>query len=421
MDLNRRSLMAAGAGLGLAGAGAGGAMAAPRGVPRQEQATLSLENGTERPQTDAIQQALDRSAESGAPVILPPGRFVTGSLKLSGGTKLIGAHGATHLIACDPEALIGGTSLAAVRLEGLVLDGEGIAEHLVRLEGCGGLVTDCTIKGARETGLFALDSRDLVISFNRISNCLNNGLQIWRSVVGRDGTQVVSNRIEGIRALGGGSGENGNGINVFRADEVQVSGNAIRDCAYSAVRGNSSSNIQIIANTCRQLGEVAIYSEFGFEGAVIAQNVVDGAASGIAVTNFNEGGRLASVQGNLVRNLKRRHNEPVDKRGEGIAVEADTVVSGNVIEEAEAAGILIGWGPYMRNVAATGNVIRNAEIGIGITSDLEAGACLVSGNMISGARKGAIRAFERSKLVGADLALEETLTERVRISGNVAA
>ena len=47
---------------------------------------------------------------------------------------------------------------------------------------------------------------------------------------------------------------------------------------------------------------MAIYSEFGFEGAVIADNVVDGAGNGISVTNFNEGGRLASVRGNIVRN-----------------------------------------------------------------------------------------------------------------------
>ena len=33
---------------------------------------------------------------------------------------------------------------------------------------------------------------------------------------------------------------------------------------------------------------------------------VDGAALGISVTNFNEGGRLAVVQGNLIRNLKTK-------------------------------------------------------------------------------------------------------------------
>ena len=36
---------------------------------------------------------------------------------------------------------------------------------------------------------------------------------------------------------------------------------------------------------------------------VIANNIVDGAALGVSVTNFDEGGRLAVVQGNLIRNL----------------------------------------------------------------------------------------------------------------------
>ena len=66
----------------------------------------------------------------------------------------------------------------------------------------------------------------------------------------------------------------------------------------------------MIANSCARLGEVALYAEFGFEGALIANNLVDTAATGISVTNFNDGGRLAVVQGNLVRNLFRREDEP---------------------------------------------------------------------------------------------------------------
>ena len=83
----------------------------------------------------------------------------------------------------------------------------------------------------------------------------------------------------------------------------------IADCAFSAVRCNSASNAQIIANNCRKIGEVALYAEFSFEGAVIANNLVDEAATGIEVTNFKEGGRLATVQGNIIRNLFRREHE----------------------------------------------------------------------------------------------------------------
>src|SRR5205814_1615437 len=84
-----------------------------------------------------------------------------------------------------------------------------------------------------------------------------------------------------------------------------------------------------------------LYAEFGFEGALIASNTVDGAAIGISVTNFNEGGRLAVVQGNLVRNLLPRRpggTDPGDGAGIGIYVEADSAVSGNVVENAPTAG-----------------------------------------------------------------------------------
>ena len=60
-------------------------------------------------------------------------------------------------------------------------------------------------------------------------------------------------------------------------------------------RLSKSTNIQIVGNTVHNAGETALYSEFGFEGAVIASNIVDGAQTGVSVTNFNEGGRLAVV------------------------------------------------------------------------------------------------------------------------------
>jgi uncharacterized secreted repeat protein (TIGR03808 family) len=201
---------------------------------------------------------------------------------------------------------------------------------------------------------------------------------------------------------------------------VLVSGNRICECAYSAIRANAASNIQMVGNSCARIGEVALYAEFGFEGALIASNLVDGAASGIAVTNFNEGGRLAIVQGNLIRNLVRREAEPVDKRGEGISVEADAVVSANVVENAPSAGIVVGWGKYMRDVAVTQNLIRGARIGIMVTSDREAGSCLVSQNMISGAKEGAIRAMTLGVPVGPDLASEAPAGSRVSVAGNLA-
>jgi uncharacterized secreted repeat protein (TIGR03808 family) len=244
---------------------------------------------------------------------------------------------------------------------------------------------------------------------------------VWRSEAGEDGSIVASNRIARIRADGGGTGQNGNGINVFRAAGVLVNGNRISDCAYSAIRANAASNVQMIANACARLGEVALYAEFAFEGALIANNLVDTAATGISVTNFNEGGRLAVVQGNLLRNLFRREEEPQDKRGEGITVEADTAVTGNVVENAATAGLVIGWGPYVREVVATGNLIRKARVGILVSSDAGAGACLLANNLISGSPDGGIRAMDAAgRPSGPDLALGENRGSRLSLAGNLA-
>ena len=185
-----------------------------------------------------------------------------------------------------------------------------------------------------------------------------------------------------------------------------VRGNHIRNAAFSAIRGNAAAGIQIVGNNCAALDEVAIYCEFDFEGAVIADNVIDGAGTGISVTNFKEGGRLASVRGNIVRNLRaRRPGTPPQAAGIGIGVEADTAVTGNVIENAQTAGIGVGWGPYLRNVAVNGNVVRQAGIGVAVTVVEGAGSAVISGNMIAGSKHGAIVGMEWNKAATGDLTL----------------
>jgi len=237
-------------------------------------------------------------------------------------------------------------------------------------------------------------------------------VQVWRWTPGDDGTIVTGNRVQRIAAKDGGSGQNGNGINVFRAHGVIVANNRIADCAFTAVRANSANNVQITGNNCQGCGEVAIYSEFSFEGAMIANNIVDTAATGISVTNFNQGGRIAVVAGNIVRNLSDI----------GISVEADTAANGNVIDGATRIGMLIGWGPYMRDVTATGNVIRRAPLGIGVSVADGAGSAVISDNLIAGADQGAIVGMRWDKPASGDLAetgaakFPNLLVERNRVS-----
>src|SRR3990170_4557416 len=431
MSVGRRQLLMGGLGLGLAAA-AGPRMAASREETDAPQAFSTygiVPGGGEIDQTATLQLAADDAAETGTPLFLPAGIYSTSRLTLKSGTQITGVPGRSILHYRDGGAILSLENVENVRLAGLVLDGEGKplgergallaateTKHLdlsdCRFVGSGedgvvlrkvsGWIKDCEIGDIRKAGLFSEDAGGLQIAHNHVRDCGDNGIMVWRSEQGEDATIVAANRIERIAARSGGSGQNGNAINVFRAGSVLISGNRIADCAFSAIRSNSGSNCQMIGNSCARLGEVALYAEFSFEGAVIANNLVDRAAIGVSVTNFNEGGRLAVVQGNLIRNLFLRKD--VESRGIGIAVEADSVVTGNVIEGTPAYGIIIGWGRYLRDVSVTDNLIRNAHIGIGVSTDPSAGTALITNNLITGAKDGAIRAMNGPTAIGSDLA-----------------
>lgn len=433
MTFGRRQVLF-GMGFGLAAA-AGPRLAAARDETVGPEAFSTygiVPGGGEIDQTATLQLAADEAAETGTPLFLPAGVYSTSRLNLKSGTQIEGVPGRTILRYRDGGSILSLDGIENVRLAGLVLDGQnmnagdgnaaltatatkhldlslcrfiGSAENGVVLRQVSGWIKNCEFANIRKAGLFSKDAAGLEIADNHVHDCGDNGILVWRSAVGEDGTIVSDNRIERIAAKSGGSGQNGNGINVFRAGSVLISGNRIADCAFSAIRSNSGSNCQMVGNSCARLGEVALYAEFAFEGAVIANNLVDKAAVGVSVTNYNEGGRLAVVQGNLIRNLFPRKD--VETRGIGIHVEADTLVTGNVIEGSPAFGIIIGWGPYLRDVSVTDNLIRNAHIGIGVSADPASGTALIANNLISGAKDGAIRAMSGPTPVGPDLARDK--------------
>src|SRR5260370_29669906 len=310
--------------------------------------------------------------------MLPPGVYRTGNLPLPAGARLIGCPGATRLLFTGGASLLSAKAADHVALTGVMLDGgtrplagrglvhfiggRGIRiEHCeivgsggdgIALEGVEGEVTRNAVSGAAGAAIFSLDARGMVISGNSIRDAGNNGILVWRSQPGDDGTLVLDNRIEDIAARNGGDGPNGNAVNVFRAANVIARGNRIRNAAFSAVRGNAASNLQVIGNSCSDLKEVALYAEFDFQGALIANNIVDGAMVGVSVTNFNCGGRLAVVQGNLLRNLVAAGpagTDPDDRAGIGIPVDADSAATGNVLQNAPSAGNHLGSRPYLRD------------------------------------------------------------------------
>ena len=451
MAIDRRRVLAISAATGaLPGAIAipSPAAAVPLSSSGIDATTLGVRAGGNEDQTSALQRAIDRTAGARVPLLLGPGVYRTGELKLPTGAQILGIRGATRLVFTSGSSLISARGADHLTLAGLVLDGGGrplpegrglihlawggnvrivdceVAEssrHGIVLEAVAGSVAGTTVRTVADTAILSLDARGLTISGNTVQGAGNNGIQVWRTKKGDDGTLVVDNRIEDVTARSGGSGQNGNAINVFRAANVIVRGNAISRAAFSAVRGNAASNIQIVGNSCTALGEVAIYSEFGFEGAVIANNTVDGAAIGVSVTNFIEGGRLAVVQGNLVRNLKLKRpagTDPNDGNGIGISVEADASVTGNVVEHAPTAGIMVGWGQYMRDVSVTGNVVRSAGLGIAVSVTPGAGTAVITGNLIANATRGAIVGMDLTKAVTGDLVKDSSRYAQLSISGN---
>jgi uncharacterized secreted repeat protein (TIGR03808 family) len=439
MDVNRRHLIGASA-AGFAGALAmspDAARAAPLTSALGRDATqYGVRPGSPDDQTRALQRAIDEAARAQVPLALPPGIYRTGMLRLQSGTQLVGVRGATRLIFNGGASMLQGEGAGSIGLTNITLDGSGIPlpsrRGLVHcVSGRDIRIIDCEITGSggngiwfenvsgdisgniiskiAVTGITSFDAQGLLVSRNTILGTDDNGIEILRTAIGDDGTLVLDNRIEDIKAGPGGSGQYGNAINAFRAGNVIVRGNRIRNCDYSAVRGNSASNIQISGNSVSDVREVALYSEFSFEGAVIANNTVDGAALGVSVCNFNEGGRIAVVQGNIIRNLLPKRpigTAPDDDAGIGIYVEADTSVTGNVIENAPAFGIIAGWGKYLRDVVISGNVVRNSFVGIGVSVVPGAGSALVNNNMISEAPRGAVVGLDHARPVTPDLSIE---------------
>lgn len=393
----------------------------------------------------ALQAAINAAAAGGRVLALGSGRFIAGNLTLPGPLTITGVAGATEIVAAGADPILTGVGQAYVKLANLGLVGNGggpaderggllvfkgcdnlsleavtfngAAGNGLYLENCSGRLTGLDIDGCAKAGIFALDSRGLAITGNTVANCANGGILVWRQASGADGTIVSSNRISGITALAGGNGQNGNGINLFRADGVIVSNNQIRDCAFSAIRANSANDAQIRGNTCLGSGEVAIYSEFAFSGSLISQNIIDGAATGISMTNFNKGGRLAVCTGNLVRNILAVSPSNPDASPVGIYGEADTVISGNTIDSVPGLGIGVGYGPYLRNVLVTDNLIVNAVTGIGVSVAPGAGAARIAGNMISGAKR-PIVGLAWDKTVSPDLAADAGKFPQLQVENN---
>ena len=440
---NRRRLLG-----GLAAGMALPVFAARAAPPIDAAIEFKLTPGSTADQSAKLQAALSKAASQGRLLLLPAGSYSAADLEIPGGVHVMGVPGQTILttpgdkrlahVAQANGSIIEGVTFAAVSpqlasgVNGLIeieastevtfrqcafrnAAGNGIAA-----DGSAVTIEDCVFDGAESAAIHSQNGLGFMIRGNRIANCGNAGIRIWRDAEGPDGTIITGNRIDKIDWRDGGNGQNGNGISIYKSDDVIASDNVISSCAFSAIRVNAGKDMQIRGNTCLQSGEVAIFSEFGFSGSVIADNIVDGAATGISITNLDQGGHLATCTGNIVRNITPASATNPDTRPVGIYAEADTVVSSNTIENVPGVGIAVGHGPYVRDVTVEGNVLTGVQTGIAVSvvQDAPAGPVRISGNIIGAGTQQGIVGMRWDEVASGDLVRDAAQYPNIAISDN---
>ena len=342
MNLDRRLIMGTGLGLGVGlgmalGAGNIAAQerrqAAPAG-PRASAPDLGVAPDSGRDETARLQAAIDKAAERHVALHLPAGRYLSRSLTLRHGSILTGVPGATVLQHTGGAALLSGEGGDLTSLDGLTLIGGRTIDPraLGSSNSTAARTSPCATSRSRRARRTASRSQDAPawspaaasparsrrhcsastpkVSKSRTTRstaAADNGILVWRSEQGVDGTIVAMNRIEGIGAVRRYS-QNGNGINVSSRGGVLVTSTRIADCAFSAVRANSASDVQILAEQCRGMGEVGLYVESGFQGAVISGHPAEGATTGIR-RPIQRSGPARRRAGQSVRNLVARPGE----------------------------------------------------------------------------------------------------------------
>ncbi len=442
MAIDRRSV------LGLsAGSAAGALLPTPSRASPQPLGSLGLDVthfgvnvGSPDDQTDALQRAIDASAEARVPLWLPTGTYIAADLVLKSGTQLYGVRGATRLLLGHGAAIAACARADQVTLQSIVFDGrsqflpEGrglLSLREVRglrildcyfqesggagisLVGVEGEISHTTIVGADGGGITVQDGRGVTLTHNTIFQCSSHGIRVARAPRGHDGTQIISNRIEHIGASGSAKGD---GIVIEQASAVIIADNQIRRCQASGLTAMGAASMHVRGNAFSAIGDFAVRAENGLDGAIISGNTINDAACGVSVSDREAGGRLVCCQGNLVRNLR---GDPAKGRGVGIAVEADSAITGNVIEGAPLAGILAGFGKHLRDVTVTGNVVRTAPIGVGVSVETGSGSALIAHNLIADVSQGAVVGMAGGRAVTGDLAgSEPSRFASITVSGN---
>ncbi|MEM8839883.1 MAG: TIGR03808 family TAT-translocated repetitive protein, partial [Pseudomonadota bacterium] len=230
-------------------------------------------------QSEAFQSLLNIAAEKDAPIFLPAGIYRIGGISLPIRTRLIGVPGATRLTFTGRGHMLRAERADILSIDGILFDGLKLdlptetpglitvrtardlqitrsqflssGRHGLDLEGAGGTIDACRFSEADDIAVFSRQSTGLTISNCVVENSGNGGIIVHRFTPGADGSRVINNRILGVQSRNGGTGQWGNGINVFQAHNVTVSGNHIADCAFSSTpSGQMCSRARRRADRC---------------------------------------------------------------------------------------------------------------------------------------------------------------------------
>ncbi|GEO83394.1 MULTISPECIES: TIGR03808 family TAT-translocated repetitive protein [Alphaproteobacteria] len=414
---------------------------------KRESEVLVLSAASSSPGTGwvstTVQNAMNYARTNGLTLVLLSGIFLTGALTVDtatgGGQKLTmraAVAGAATLRFTGGSYLFQVNGINDVSVSGVVFDGQNTTigdssnqAGLVRFRACSGFAFDgCKVTRSTKTGVVALigaqgtiadcaidncsvgvlvyNSR-VEVARNRITACSNNGVYVWRepaSGVEYDGSTIIDNIIDDIDTAGGGTGQNGNGIVVYRAVGVKACGNTISNVQYSCIRFNASGAAQILGNHCISARECSVFLEatgpgLNLDGAVIANNIIEQAGSGINVVNlglYSDGiSRRVTISSNHIRGITKNTisdpgYSPTVSIASGILVEGLCVLTGNMIEGAAGFGILLGTNEATYDLLATGNLVHASTTGIGYSNNASAGRISIVGNVVSGATNGSV-------------------------------
>ncbi|MEW6436804.1 MAG: TIGR03808 family TAT-translocated repetitive protein [Pseudomonadota bacterium] len=400
--------------------------------------TASSSPGTGYATVASVEAAVNQARTNGVPLFIRPGTYQTTEIVVDstagGGAPayITAVPGTVDLQLTSGNNLLTINGISNCKIENVTLDANNvtfsnlsISSAALQLDSCSGLeIINCTIINSVACGIYAdqvsdsliqgcvvsacsygiwgLDSL-LSVDNNFVSACSNNGIMLWTSTVTGNSSSITNNKIFSINS-GSGTGQFGNGINVFRAVAVNVVSNVISGCQYSAIRCNGGGDAIIVGNNCYGSRENAIFIEapaagINFNNGVVSGNIIDTAGGGITIANSGGGdqgtSRSVAITGNQMSNINKWDITdpgyvPTNGNGVGIYCEGACVISGNLVDTAAGFGIIAGHNFASHDINVNANLVLNSPIGIGYGTGTGAGQLVISGNQIQGATGGAI-------------------------------